>query len=254
MRDEIWVVHSPIARCKKASLLWCKNPLACSMRRGRTVIYLLQNLLQRWCDAETLHHPLESWAKRVTWDLDSCCIFASDATVCNADLLAMWVEQCSNHQGVTERSVEELRQLVGCPYPEEANALLSRHPVSCKWEYCHGFAMSLSFWGGEVSLPLSLSISISLPPLSPSLSISISLSLYHLLFSLSLCVYIYICCGVIIWAKFGLLRCYYLGQVCFLQNTVCQKHYKNRGFSTFSLKKIARANLRCYYLGQVGHF
>ena len=38
--------------------------------------------------------------------------------------------------------------------------------------------------------------------------------------------YIYICCGVIIWAKFGLLRCYYLGQVCFLQNTVCQKHYK----------------------------
>ena len=37
-------------------------------------------------------------------------------------------------------------------------------------------------------------------------------------------IYIYIlCCGVIIWAKFGLLRCYYLGQVCFLQNTVCQK-------------------------------
>ena len=29
--------------------------------------------------------------------------------------------------------------------------------------------------------------------------------------------HIYICCGVIIWAKFGLLRCYYLGQVCFLQ-------------------------------------
>ena len=37
------------------------------------------------------------------------------------------------------------------------------------------------------------------------------------------CIYIYICCAVIIWAKFGLLRCYYLGQVCFLQNTVCQK-------------------------------
>ena len=37
-------------------------------------------------------------------------------------------------------------------------------------------------------------------------------------------IYIYIySCGVIIWAKFGLLRCYYLGQVCFLQNTVCQK-------------------------------
>ena len=28
-------------------------------------------------------------------------------------------------------------------------------------------------------------------------------------------IYIYICCGGIIWAKFGLLRCYYLGQVCF---------------------------------------
>ena len=38
--------------------------------------------------------------------------------------------------------------------------------------------------------------------------------------------HIYICCGVIIWAKFGLLRCHYLGQVCILQNTVCQKHYK----------------------------
>ena len=50
-------------------------------------------------------------------------------------------------------------------------------------------------------------------------------------------IYIYICCGVIIWAKFGLLRCYYLGQVCFLQNTVCQKHYKYRGFSTFFGKK-----------------
>ena len=50
-------------------------------------------------------------------------------------------------------------------------------------------------------------------------------------------IYIYICCGVVIWAKFGLLRCYYLGQVCFLQNTVCQKHYKNRGFSTFCFEK-----------------
>ena len=37
---------------------------------------------------------------------------------------------------------------------------------------------------------------------------------------------IYVCCGVIIWAKFDLLRSYYLGQVCFLQNTVCQKRYK----------------------------
>ena len=46
-------------------------------------------------------------------------------------------------------------------------------------------------------------------------------------------IYICICCGVIIWTKFGLLRCYYLGQVCFLQNTVCQKRYKNRGFNIF---------------------
>ena len=67
--------------------------------------------------------------------------------------------------------------------------------------------------------------------------------------------YIYIYSGVIIWAKFGLLRCYCLGQVCFLQNTVCQKkHYKIGVSALFFWKKIARANLRCYYLGQVGHF
>ena len=41
--------------------------------------------------------------------------------------------------------------------------------------------------------------------------------------------YIY-SCGVIIWAKFGLLRCYYLGQV-------CHKTLSNRGFSTFFWKK-----------------
>ena len=51
-------------------------------------------------------------------------------------------------------------------------------------------------------------------------------------------IYIYICCGVIIWAKFGLLTCYYLGQVAFHQNTVCQtKHYKNR-FSALFWKKL----------------
>ena len=70
---------------------------------------------------------------------------------------------------------------------------------------------------------------------------------------LYVCVYIYM-----LWCYYlsqvWLLRCYYLGQVCFLQNTVCQKHYKNRGFSTYFLKTIARAYLRCYYLGQVGHF
>ena len=41
--------------------------------------------------------------------------------------------------------------------------------------------------------------------------------------------YIYICCGVIV--------CYSLGQVCFLQNTVCpKKHYKKEGFQ--HLKKM----------------
>ena len=56
--------------------------------------------------------------------------------------------------------------------------------------------------------------------------------------------YVYMCCGVIIWAMFGLLRCYYLGQACFLQNTVCQKHYKNRGFSTFFfVRKKLRAQI-----------
>ena len=29
-------------------------------------------------------------------------------------------------------------------------------------------------------------------------------------------IYIYICCGVIIWSKFGGFKCYYLVQVCFL--------------------------------------
>ena len=35
---------------------------------------------------------------------------------------------------------------------------------------------------------------------------------------------IYICCGVIIWAKFGLLRCYYLGQVCFFTKHCLSKN------------------------------
>ena len=62
-------------------------------------------------------------------------------------------------------------------------------------------------------------------------------------------------CGVIIWAKFGLLSCYYyLGQVRFLHNTFCQKHYNIGVSAQFFCKKNARANLRCYYLGQVGHF
>ena len=64
------------------------------------------------------------------------------------------------------------------------------------------------------------------------------------------------CCGVIIWAKFGLLRCYYLGQVCFLQKHCLSKNTIKIGVSAFFFckKKLRRANLRCYYLGQVGHF
>ena len=54
--------------------------------------------------------------------------------------------------------------------------------------------------------------------------------------------YIY-SCGVIIWAKFGLLRCYYLGQVCFYKTLFVKKHYKNRGFSTFFFKKTMRAQI-----------
>ena len=37
--------------------------------------------------------------------------------------------------------------------------------------------------------------------------------IYHLSLSIFLSLYIYICCEVILWAKFGHFRCYYLGQV-----------------------------------------
>ena len=58
---------------------------------------------------------------------------------------------------------------------------------------------------------------------------------------------------------------YYLGQVWPFEgllsgpslffNTVCKKHYKNRGFSTFCFeKKSVHKNLKGYHLGQVGHF
>ena len=63
-----------------------------------------------------------------------------------------------------------------------------------------------------------------------------------------------------------MLWCYYLGQVwhfevllsgpslLFYRTLFVKKHYRNRGFSTFFEKQIARTNLRGYYLGQVGHF
>ena len=50
--------------------------------------------------------------------------------------------------------------------------------------------------------------------------------------------HIHICCGVIIWAKFVLLRCHYLGQVCFFtKHCLSIKHYKHRGFSAFFEKQ-----------------
>ena len=57
-------------------------------------------------------------------------------------------------------------------------------------------------------------------------------------------VYIYICCGVIIWAKFGLLRCYYLGQVCFFYKTLfVRKHYKIGVSALLFFEKELRAQI-----------
>ena len=61
-------------------------------------------------------------------------------------------------------------------------------------------------------------------------------------------IYIYMCCGVTIWSKFGLLRGYYLVQVCFVFNTFCQKHYENWGFSPFLKNKSCVHKFRGYYL------
>ena len=49
-------------------------------------------------------------------------------------------------------------------------------------------------------------------------------------------IYIYIyacCCEVIIWAKFGHFRCYYLGQVGVIIWAKLFLAYKNRGFKRF---------------------
>ena len=51
------------------------------------------------------------------------------------------------------------------------------------------------------------------------------------------CMYILIYCGVIIWAKFSFLRCYYLGQVCFLQNIACQEKTIRIGVSAHCFQK-----------------
>ena len=46
-------------------------------------------------------------------------------------------------------------------------------------------------------------------------------------------IYIYICCEVIIWAKFGHFRCYYLGQVGVIIWAKLFLAYKNSGFKRF---------------------
>ena len=52
-------------------------------------------------------------------------------------------------------------------------------------------------------------------------------------------IYIYICCEVIIWSKFGVFKCYYLVQVgvfkCYYLVQVCFLAYKNSGLKRFGL-------------------
>ena len=46
-------------------------------------------------------------------------------------------------------------------------------------------------------------------------------------------IYIYKCCGVINWAKFGHFKQLLTGPSCFVKNSLSKKHYKNRGFNRF---------------------
>ena len=78
------------------------------------------------------------------------------------------------------------------------------------------------------------------------------LTLQHI----DMCVYIYmcvcvcarVCCGVIIWAKFGQFEGYYLGQVGLF--FMCLSKLSAHIFERKSYTNC----LRGYYLGQVGHF
>ena len=72
-------------------------------------------------------------------------------------------------------------------------------------------------------------------PLSLYLPSSVSLSIYINIniLPLSLSLYIYICCEVIIWAKFGHFRCYYLGQVGVIIWAKLFLAYENSGFKRF---------------------
>ena len=57
-------------------------------------------------------------------------------------------------------------------------------------------------------------------------------------------IYIYIYSGVIIWAKFGLLRCYYLGQVRFFFTKHClSKNTIKIGVSALFFRQTLRAQI-----------
>ena len=55
-----------------------------------------------------------------------------------------------------------------------------------------------------------------------------------------ICIYIYMRCRVIIWAKFGVFHSYYLGQVCFCLNTVCKNTIKIGVSALIKNKKCAQ--------------
>ena len=58
-------------------------------------------------------------------------------------------------------------------------------------------------------------------------------------------IYIYICCEVIIWAKFGHFRCYYLGQVGVIIWAKLFLAYKNSGFKRFLAHTVI---ILCFFL------
>ena len=63
--------------------------------------------------------------------------------------------------------------------------------------------------------------------------------------SLYIYIYIYACCEVIIWAKFGHFRCYYLGQVAVIIWAKLFLAYKNSGFKRFLAHTVI---ILCFFL------
>ena len=70
------------------------------------------------------------------------------------------------------------------------------------------------------------------------------------------CIYICICCEVISGAKFGLLKGYLWGQLCFFITPFVTKHYTNSGFNPFFVenKKLRTQMFKGYLRGQIGIF